>query len=152
MVENPALDGMSKAEFLKWFNENVKGRWPKWEVNDCILADWFSVFAGYDAAVLTEAVRRHCVYDDPAAPSTKRLLEIVRRLQPPEPVRPTTEIPKEPLTEPQYWQKVRTTYSKEARINAIRRMWWHPRARDKDPQAYDWAVEQGLIQHPACRI
>jgi len=144
---------MSKTDFLKWFNESVKGRWPKWEVSECVLGDWFSVFGGYDVAVLTEAVRRHRIYDDPAIPSTKRLLEIVRRLQPPKPVQPTTEKPKELLTVAKYWEKVRTTYSKEERIDAILRIAkWHPHARDKDPQAYDWAVEQGLIQRAAYSV
>ena len=138
---------MSKTDFLKWFNESVKGRWPKWEVSECVLGDWFSVFGGHDVAVLTEAVRRHRIYDDPAIPSTKRLLEIAKRLQPPKAVRPSAETPTEVLTVAQYWEKVRTTFSKDERIRRMVSLArFHPRAREKDPQAYDWAVEQGLIR------
>jgi hypothetical protein len=142
---------MGKNEFYQWFVEQVKERWPRWAVGPHELDDWYSVFGRYEAAILSEAVRRHRVFDDPSRPSTKRLLAIVRELL------PRTAVPKakpEPADMKFHvaWirQNMAKLYAWEKRLKlmkiAVKIRASDPRRHD--PQAYDWLLEKGLIPKP----
>jgi hypothetical protein len=137
---------MEKTQFTKWFDEQVGGRWPKWQTSTLVISDWFSAFGGFDGTILNEAVRRHRVYDDPSSPSTRRLLEIIAQIRPRK--RPVEKEPLgEVLTAEQFWQKVRTTFSKEQRIELMVSLAkFHPKPWEKDEQAYRWAVDEGLVR------
>lgn len=138
---------MNKREFMTWFAEQVQTRWPTWQINGCILGDWFTAFGRYDAAVLTEAVRRHKIYDDPARPRTNRLLSLIREITTASVRKPSpTGCSANVVTWAQFWQIVRTSFSKSQRIRLMMSLAkFHPYARDKDPEAYDWAMAKGLL-------
>ena len=63
---------------------------------------------------------------------------------------PRTKAPPEIVTAGQFWERVRTTFSPRQRITLIsQQSKVDPHARDKDPQAYDWLMQQqsGREQH-----
>jgi hypothetical protein len=142
---------MNKNEFFIWFGQQVKTRWPTWQVSDLTLADWFTAFGRFDQGLLTQAVQHHKIYDDSLCPKTKKLFEIIRKLRPPAAKR-SAERQKVPpdkneklYTFNEYWQMIRTTWSKEKRIeNMLGWLKVYPKAKEKDPEAYDWIVKDKL--------
>ena len=133
---------MNKTDFLEWFRTQVQPRWPAWQVNPCLLSDWYAAFGRYDVATLTEAVRQHKIRDDPSRPRISKVLRLVREQR-----RTALEqAPKEGVcrhfvTARQFWQQVRTTLPRRKRIALMRHlMKFDPRARAKDPEAYDWVT------------
>jgi len=135
---------MTKSEFMTWFAEQVEPRWSKWQVNACILNDWFVALRRYDTAVLTYAVQQHAIRDDPARPHLNRVLALARACRiHRDPSVGQKEMPSDVVTGAQFWQTVRTTYSKQQRIQAMRAlMKFCPAARDKDPEAHDWIMQE----------
>jgi hypothetical protein len=130
---------MNRNEFYNWFSEHVTSRWPKWETNRYILEDWFIAFGRFDRQLLTTAVRQHRLYDDPPAPSTRRLLVIVKSLLPRSPVVESDQSVAA-ITFSQFREKVLATYSKQERIKLMRSlMKFYPRAKEFDSEAYEWA-------------
>ena len=146
---------MNRDEFTRWFDEQVGKRWPKWQVNGIVLGDWFSTFGGCEAELLTEAVRRHRVYDDPSSPSSSRLLELAAKMRAERnrQNKPKPEPVGEFVTGAQFWQMVPTIYSKQGRIELMKSMVkFHKTPWEKDPEAYQWAMEQGLVGKKDDRI
>lgn len=138
---------MNKREFANWFNEQVKSRWPRWKVTPVLLSDFYEVFGGYDEKVLTGALRRHRIHDDPSRPSSKRLLEIVRSLNRPKPK--PEPLPDNLMPVDEIEKNIPKLYSKEERIKLMATFsGFRPDARELDPQAWDWAVRRGLIKQP----
>jgi len=135
---------MNKREFLQWFREQVQTRWPTWEVNRCLLGDWFAALHRYDVTILTEAVRRHHIRDDPARPRIGKVRALARELH-------LADLQKAPkaerlidvVTSSQFWDIVRTTYPRLKRIALMReQMKYDPHARDKDAEAYAWVMQE----------
>jgi hypothetical protein len=138
---------MNENEFSEWFDNQVRTRWSDWQVNDITLADWFTAFAKYDKDLLTRAVQHHKIYDDTSCPKTKKLMQLIKKLSPPKLQKPQSlQNTNEKLYTPsQWWEMVRTTWSKEKRIeNMLGFIKWYPKAKEKDPQAYDWIVKDRL--------
>lgn len=138
---------MTKDEFGDWFTEQVQPRWPSWLVNGVLLADWYAALGRCEVATLTEAVRRHKIDDDRAAPSIRLVRAQVRRIADARMSRSAatdrTEPPEDMVTAREFWQQVRTTFDWERRIALMtQQIKFDPHARDKDPQAYDWLMEQ----------
>ena len=130
---------MDKNEFNNWFTEQVAERWPKWETNSCILGDWFAAFGKYDRQLLTSAIQKHKIYDDLPAPSTKRILAIVKSLQPRTPAvdsesnRPVDVSAFRPLRE-----RLRTTFTRQQRIDLMRSLIkFYPKAKELDSETYE---------------
>jgi hypothetical protein len=142
---------MSKNEFYRWFVEQVKERWPRWAVGSHELEDWYSAFGRYEAAMLSEAVRRHRINDDPSRPSTKRLLAIVRELLP-RTVKPSAKPQPEVQTFHVAWirENMANLYSWDKRLKLMK-IAAKVSARDprwQDPKAYDWLDDRGLLPKP----
>ncbi len=138
---------MNKKEFSDWFTRQVLPRWPTWQVNDITLADWFAAFSRFDKALLTRAIKHHKIYDDTSSPRTKKLLETIKKLRPPRPERPPApqDGDRKGYTFEQHWEMIRTTQSKEKRIENM--LGWYkcyPKAKEKDPEAYDWVIKDKL--------
>jgi hypothetical protein len=135
---------MDKNEFSEWYNQQVQPRWPTWQVNKITLADWFAAFGRFDKNLLTRAVQHHKIHDDPSSPRMKKLFEIIKKLCPPKPQ--ALQNTSEKLYSPtQWWEMVRTTWSKEKRIeNMLGFIKWYPKAKEKDPEAYEWIVKDRL--------
>jgi hypothetical protein len=135
---------MKKRDFGIWFNEQVKPRWPNWEVNRCLLDDWYTALGGHNAATLLEAVRRHKIRDDPSRPRISRVLALAREITASSMRRaPRAEPARDVVTAEQFWRQVRTTFSRKQRIELMaQQSKFDPHARDKDPQAYDWLMQQ----------
>ena len=72
---------LSRATFLKWFQDHVQSRWTKCEFTSVQLDDWYWRLKQLDETVLTKAVRRHFVCDEPRRPSLKKICEYVRQMQ-----------------------------------------------------------------------
>ena len=139
---------MKKDEFYEWFVEQVKGRWPTWQVGSCDLEDWYFAFGGVDKGLLNKALRRHSIYDDPSRPSTKRLLELIRPLQPKP--RPKKEPPPGKYITFRQFQENIPNMPKEKRIRIMASYArFKPDAKRFDPEAWQWAVERGLIDENA---
>ena len=138
---------MTKHEFAIWFGEQVQPRWPSWQVNACLLGDWYAALGCYDGATLVEAVRRHKIRDDPSRPSISTVRSLAREIVGSSMRRaPRTEPPPEIVTSGQFWQRVRTSFPRERRIALmVQQTKFDPRARDKDPQAYDWLMQESAI-------
>jgi len=135
---------MNKRKFLQWFREQVQTRWPTWEVNRCILGDWFAALSGYDVTTLTEAVRRHHIRDDPARPRIGRVqamareLRLMTRRRAPGPEHSITAV-----TSEQFWEIVRTRFPRRRRIALMaQQVKFDPHARDRDPEAYAWLMQE----------
>jgi hypothetical protein len=84
-------------------------------------------------------------------PGSSRLLELAAKVRAARSHRNKPEPEPEPvgevLTWTQFWQKVRTTYSKEQRIVLMMSLAkFHKTPWEKDPQAYQWALDKGLVQ------
>ncbi|UCD52234.1 MAG: hypothetical protein JSW27_06260 [Phycisphaerales bacterium] len=135
---------MNKREFLQWFREQVQTRWPTWEVNRCILGDWFEALKRYDVTILTEAVRRHHIRDDPARPRIGKVRALARELR-------VASVQKAPraervinvVTSRQFWQIVRATFPRRRRMALMKeQIKFDPRARDRDPEAYAWVIQE----------
>ena len=138
---------MERNEFNKWFIEQVKTRWPNWKLGCHDLDDWFAAFGKYDVDLLSRAVQRHRMQDASSQPNTKKLSGIVRSLAPIRRYKPAELSAANPQPANAFWQKVRTTYPKHQRIELITTLAkFYPDAREKDPQAYNWAIEKGLIK------
>lgn len=135
---------MTKHEFVTWFSEQVQPRWPSWQVNACLLSDWYAVLGQHDIATLTEAVSRHKIDDEPKQPSIRQMRALVCRIADASLSGPTkTEPPKDVVTAAEFWQRVRTTFPREQRIALMaNQSKFDPNARDKDPQAYDWLMQE----------
>ena len=135
---------MNKREFLQWFGEQVQTRWPTWEVNRCILGDWFEALHRCDVATLTEAVRRHHIHDDPARPRIGKVQALAREVR----MAAVKKAPKSErlinvVTSRQFWQMVRATFPRRRRMALMRQqIKFDPRARDRDPEAYDWVMQE----------
>jgi len=135
---------MKKSNFMAWFREQVEPRWPRWRVNSPILSDWFVALGRYDGALLTEAIRRHKIRDDPAHPKISKVVALARELH-------STALERAPKDEPrrafvtvaQFWETVRTTFPRHQRMALMRQqMKFDPRARQRDPEAYDWVQQE----------
>jgi hypothetical protein len=135
---------MTKREFARWFAEQVQPRWPSWQVNRCLLGDWHVALGGYDKSTLTEAVRRHKIRDDPFRPSISKVRSLAREIMDASMRRaPRAEPAHDVVTAGQFWQRVRTTFSRSQRIALMaQQSKFDPHAREKDPQAYDWLMQQ----------
>jgi hypothetical protein len=135
---------MTRREFVTWFNEQVQPRWPRWEVNRCLLSDWYDALGRYDAATLTKAVRRHRIRDDLARPKISRILSIAGELsRAAAPPSPPCEPPPDVVTAEQFWEIVRTTFPRHKRLHLMRALVkFHRDPRSKDPQAYDWLMQE----------
>jgi len=135
---------MNKHEFLQWFGEQVQTRWPMWEVNRCILGDWFEALNHYDVTTLTEAVCRHHIRDDPARPRIGKVQAIARELR----MAAVQKAPKSEhlinvVTSRQFWQIVRATFPRRRRMALMQHQIKFDRhARDRDPEAYDWVMQE----------
>ena len=135
---------MNKREFLQWFGQQVQTRWPMWEVNRCILGDWFEALNHYDITTLTEAVRRHHIRDDPARPRIGKVRALTRELR----MAAVQKAPKSErllnvVTSRQFWQIVRATFPRRRRMALMRQQIKFDRhARDRDPEAYDWVMQE----------
>ncbi len=68
---------MSKEAFREWFQIEVGQRWPKCWFSWTEMGDWHWRLGDFDAARLTEAVRRHKVQDEPSRPSLKAVYRCV---------------------------------------------------------------------------
>jgi hypothetical protein len=135
---------MKKAEFMQWFDAQVHPRWPGWQANACLLDDWYAALGGHDAATLQEAIRRHKIRDDPSRPKISRVVALAREITVASMRRaPRPERPRDVVTGAQFWQRARTTFPREERIALMaQQIKFDPHARDKDPEAYDWLMQQ----------
>lgn len=135
---------MMKRDFASWFAEQVQPRWPTWQVNRCLLGDWYAALGGYDVATLVEAVRRHKIRDDPSRPRISRVASLAREITAASMRRaPRSEAPPDVVTADQFWERVRTTFGRKQRIALMAQQCkFDPHAREKDPQAYDWLMRQ----------
>ena len=135
---------MNKHEFLQWFREQVQTRWPTWEVNRPILSDWFEALGRYDVTTLTEAVRRHHIRDDPARPRIAKVRAIARELRQAHLHNaPKAERLVDVVTSAQFWETVRTTFPRRRRMALMaQQIKFDPHARDRDPEAYAWVMQQ----------
>ena len=141
---------MTKREFATWFDEHVQPRWPTWQVNRCLLGDWYAALGGYDATTLNDAVRRHKIRDDPSRPRISQVVSLAREITAASMRRaPKTEAPRDVVTADEFWKRVRTTFARKQRITLIAQQnKFDPHARDKDPQAYDWLMQQQASGYP----
>lgn len=139
---------MTKHEFATWFAEQVPPRWPSWLVSGCVLDDWYTALGPYDAGTLTQAVQQHAICDSPSQPRINRVRARAREIADGAMRRaPKSEPPAGIVTAPQFWEHVRSTCSRERRIALMtHQIKFDPHARDKDPQAYDWLMEQRAAQ------
>ena len=71
---------MMKVEFLAWFEGAVESRWPRCSFTSAQIADWYWRLRSFEAAVLTESVRRHAVCDEPRRPSLKTVHRLAHQL------------------------------------------------------------------------
>jgi len=147
---------MNKTEFLHWFGQQAQPRWPAWQVNPCLLSDWYAALGRYDVATLTEAVRRHKIRDDLARPKISKVLHLVRELRRAALEQaPKEEVHHDFVTAKEFWEQVRTTFPRPKRIALMRQqIKFDPRARARDPEAYDWVTsattQAGTEAAPAC--
>jgi hypothetical protein len=135
---------MNKREFLDWFRAQVQTRWPTWEVNRYILGDWFEALKRYDVTILSEAIRRHHIRDDPARPKIGKVQAIARELR-----RAAAQKAPRPerfinvVTSQQFWAIVRTSFPRRRRIALMaQQIKFDPHARDRDPEAYAWLMQE----------
>jgi hypothetical protein len=138
---------MDKNEFFIWFGQQVQSRWPDWQVNDITLNDWFFAFGRFDKALLTRAIQRHKINDDTSRPRIRKIFAIIKKLLPapqePPPDDQCSGDNKKRYTFNQYWQMIRSTWSKQKRIeNMLGWYKWYPKAKKMDPEAYDWVVKE----------
>ncbi len=135
---------MKKSSFMAWFREQVEPRWPGWQVNGAILSDWCVALGRYDEATLTEAIRRHKIRDDPAHPKISKVVSLARELHSAAIERaPRDESRRECVTVAQFWETVRTTFPRRQRMALMRQqIKFDPRARQRDPEAYDWVQQE----------
>ncbi len=135
---------MTKREFATWFDEQVQPRWATCQVNRCLLGDWYTALGGDDVATLIEAVRRHKIGDDPSRPRISRVTSLAREITAASMRRaPKAEAPRDVATADQFWERVRTTFSRKQRIALMaQQSKFDPHTRDKDPQTYDWLTQQ----------
>jgi len=135
---------MNKREFLQWFRDEVQTRWPTWEVNRCVLGDWFEALHRYDATSLTEAVRRHHIRDDPARPKVGKVRALAGELRRAELQRaPKPECTINVVTSGQFWEIVRANFPRPRRMALMRQqIKFDPRARERDPEAYAWIMQE----------
>lgn len=141
---------MTKREFATWFDEQVQPRWPTWQINRCLLGDWYVALGGYDTATLNESLRRHKIRDDPSRPRISRVVSLAREITAASMRRaPKTEAPRDVVTADEFWKQVRTTFGRKQRIALMaQQSKFDPHARDKDPQAYDWLMQQQASGYP----
>ncbi len=135
---------MNKREFLEWFRQQVQARWPMWEVSRCVLGDWFEALNRYDVTTLTEAVRRHHIRDDPTRPRIGKVRAIARELRRAAVQKaPKSERLLNVVTSRQFWKIVRATFPRRRRMSLMRQQIKFDRnARDRDPEAYDWVMQE----------
>jgi hypothetical protein len=135
---------MNKREFSDWFREQVQTRWPTWEINRCIPSDWFEALHGYDVTILTEAISRNHIRDDPARPRISNVRALASELR-------RADLQKAPkperlinvVTSGQFWHIVRTSFSRRRRIALMRQQInFDPRACERDPEAYAWIMQE----------
>ena len=72
---------MDKKEFAEWFDGTVRSRWPKSSFSAVDIWDWYYRFGSYGADVLTEAVRKHRVEDEPSRPSMRRMYRYLIKMR-----------------------------------------------------------------------
>ncbi len=135
---------MTKHEFMAWFADEVQPRWPSWQVNGVLLNDWYAALGRYDAGTLTQAVQQHAIGDSPSQPRINRVQARAREIAGAAIRRtPGVEPPRTWVRAAEFWRQVRSTRSREQRIALMTQQTkFDPHARDKDPQAYDWTMEQ----------
>jgi len=138
---------MDRTEFYNWFVENVRPRWPRWQVSRVMLEDWYSAFAGFEPGELTAAAARHKIYDDPYRPSTKRLLEIIKSRRPVSPPPRPEQSCENLMPIAEIEANLPGLYSKDERIELITNMakFRPAKAKHLDSRAYQWALEAGAI-------
>ena len=128
---------MKRNDFNIWFVQEIASRWPKWKIGEHTLDDWFEAFGRSDPSRLTKAVKRLKIADDSFSPNTKRLLGILSSI--PKPSKPA-ESKGSGITRQQYFEKLRTTGTKEERMSNMKSLkkGRHPNAESIDPEAYRW--------------
>ena len=72
---------MNKSDFLYWFDDNVKVRWPRHHFAWTEVGDWAWRLEEFDSDILTQAVRKHKTREDYRAPSLKKVHEYVTEIQ-----------------------------------------------------------------------
>ena len=139
---------MTRHEFSNWFAEQVQPRWPSWQVNAIVLNDWYAALGRYDAATLTQAVRQHILRDSPSQPRINQVRALARELADAAMrCAPRTEPPADMVTADEFWEQVRTSFPMERRIALMKNLAkLGPQFRDKDPEAYDWVMQQNATQ------
>jgi hypothetical protein len=141
---------MNKREFMTWFNEQVQSRRPIWQVNACILGDWFAASGRHQAVTLTRAVQRHKIDDDPSRPRLGKVHFVVREINTPY-HRPALGYLEEVVSAKQFWEKVRTNFGRKKCVGLMKQqIKFDPHARDKDPEACGWRVHETSPNEPAC--
>ncbi len=135
---------MTKDKFVTWFADEVQPRWPTWQVNAVLLNDWYAALGRCDAGTLTQAVQRHAICDSPSQPRINRVQALAREMADAAIRRtPKVEPPRTWVRAAEFWRQVRSTRSREERITLMtQQIKFDPHARDKDPDAYDWLMEQ----------
>ncbi|NLZ03815.1 MAG: hypothetical protein GXY19_01415 [Phycisphaerae bacterium] len=135
---------MTKDKFVTWFADEVQPRWPTWQVNGVLLNDWYTALGRCDAGTLTQAVQRHAICDSPSQPRINRVQALAREIADGAMRRtPGVEPPHTWVRAAEFWEHVRTNLPREQRITLMtQQIKFDPQARDKDPQAYAWLMEQ----------
>lgn len=135
---------MTKHEFADWFAAEVQPRWPLWQVNGVLLADWYAALGRYDVGTLTRAVQQHAIRDSRAQPRLNQVQALARQIAEAA-MRKTSGVEPPPgcVTAPEFWRQVRTSFSWEQRLALMKSLAkLGPQFRDRDPQAYDRIMEQ----------
>lgn len=69
-----------KNDFIQWFENEVKVRWPKHNFSLTELGDWHWRLRDFEVDTLTEAVRRHKAVDDWRVPSLKKVYDCAAKI------------------------------------------------------------------------
>ncbi len=78
-------------------------------------------------------------------PSSKRILDRLKAMKTPGKNQHEFQKPKNPITADEFWKNVRTNWPREERIKQMRGIMKLPWAKDKDPQAYEWVMEENSV-------
>ena len=59
--------------FKRIYDQQIAQRWDNFELSPMLMIDWFEQLKGFDELVLTDAVRKHYLDDEPRTPSLKKI-------------------------------------------------------------------------------
>jgi hypothetical protein len=76
------------TKFNEWYQSNIMERWPKHELGRNAMLDWYRQLNSFDELVLTDAVRKHYLDDEPRTPSLKKIYSYAKAV-----MRPTGQSP-----------------------------------------------------------